>query len=119
MAVLLGCALPAPAGAQLTVQPGFQAQTLPIPRAGEDTYDHLTGLQYPTTLDFGPDGEMFVAERNGRVKVFESPTDTTPRLVLDIDPDVMGRGDRGLLGMKLDPEYPQQPYLYLAYTHDA
>ena len=109
----------APAAPALNVPPGFQATRLLIPRAEEGSADYITGLQYPTAIDFAPNGEMFVAERNGRVKVFESVEDTSPTLVADINPDVMGRGDRGLLGMKLDPEYPSQPYMYLAYTHDA
>ena len=31
----------------------------------------------------------------------------------------MERGDRGLLGMKLDPEYPAEPFIYVTYTYDA
>ena len=112
--------LTAPAArSEITVPPGFQASTLDIPRAEEAPADFLTGLQYPTAIDFGPDGSMLVAERSGRVMLFDSSADVSPTLIVDINPDVMARGDRGLLGLKLDPEFPAEPYLYLAYTHDA
>lgn len=103
----------------LNLPPGFQAKPLDIPRSGEGPHDYKDGLQFPTALDFSPDGKMFVAERNGRVKVFDSVDDETPTLAADLTREVMARGDRGLLGLKLDPEFPARPYLYLAYTHDA
>jgi glucose/arabinose dehydrogenase len=109
-------ALSAQAGA-MTLPPGFQSRTLPLPKATSPSYTN--GLQKPTTLDFAPDGKMFVAERNGRVLEFDSIEDPTPTLVLSIVDKVMAKGDRGLLGMKLDPEYPTQPFLYLSYTYDA
>ncbi|HET9591397.1 MAG TPA: PQQ-dependent sugar dehydrogenase, partial [Solirubrobacterales bacterium] len=91
--------------------------TLPLPKATSPTYTN--GLQKPTTLQFAPDGKIFVAERNGRVMELDSLEDQTPTLVLSILDKVMAKGDRGILGMKLDPEYPAKPYLYLSYTYDA
>lgn len=108
--------LAAPAGA-IDLPPGFQARTLPLPKAMSPTY--TDGLQKPSTIDFTADGKLFVAERNGRVMEFDSIEDPTPTLVLSILDKVMAKGDRGLLGMKLDPEYPAKPYLYLIYTYDA
>ncbi len=118
----LACLGPGAGGAgaaYLTVPEGFRATTLHIPRAEGGSTDFAHTLQYPTAIDFGPEGEMFIAERNGRVKLLSSVDDVTPTLIADINPDVMGRGDRGILGMKLDPEFPAKPYLYLLYTHDA
>lgn len=115
-AVLAAVAVPAAAQA-MKLPPGFQARTLPLPKATSPSWSN--GLQMPTTVDFAPDGKMFVAERNGRVLEFDSIEDSTPTLVLSILADVMAKGDRGILGMKLDPEYPTQPYLYLSYTYDA
>lgn len=98
--------------------PGFQVRTLPLPKA-TSFGSYTDGLQKPTTLDFAPDGKMFVAERNGRVLEFDSIEDETPTLVLSILDKVMAKGDRGILGMKLDPEYPAKPFIYLSYTYDA
>lgn len=109
--------LVASGAAALSLPAGFQARTLPLPKATSPTYEN--GLQKPTTLDFAPDGSLFVAERNGRVLEFDSIEDQTPTLVLSILDKVMAKGDRGILGMKLDPEYPTKPYIYLSYTYDA
>jgi glucose/arabinose dehydrogenase len=112
--ILLIAAAPA---AAMSLPAGFQARTLPLPKATSPSWTN--GLQKPTTLDFAPDGSLFVAERNGRVLEFDSIEDETPTLVLSILDKVMAKGDRGILGMKLDPEYPTQPYVYLSYTYDA
>lgn len=114
---LLLALLPAAPTAAMSLPPGFQARTLPLPKATSPSYEN--GLQKPTTLDFAPDGSLFVAERNGRVLEFDSIEDQTPTLVLSILDKVMAKGDRGILGMKLDPEYPTKPYVYLSYTYDA
>ncbi|HKF83668.1 MAG TPA: PQQ-dependent sugar dehydrogenase [Solirubrobacterales bacterium] len=114
---LLLALLPAPAMGALSLPSGFQARTLPLPKATSPSYEN--GLQKPTTLDFAPEGKLFVAERNGRVLEFDSIEDPTPTLVLSILAKVMAKGDRGILGMKLDPEYPSKPYIYLSYTYDA
>ncbi len=112
--ILLIAAAPA---SGMDLPPGFQARVLPLPKATAPTWTN--GIQKPSTIDFAPDGSLFVAERNGRVMEFDSIEDPTPTLVLNIVDKVMAKGDRGLLGMKLDPEYPAKPYLYLSYTYDA
>ncbi|MGN6200892.1 MAG: PQQ-dependent sugar dehydrogenase, partial [Solirubrobacterales bacterium] len=106
-----------PAASAVSLPPGFQARTLPFPKATSPTYTN--GIQKPTTLEFAPDGKIFVADRNGRIIEFDSKEDSTPTLVLSILDKVMSKGDRGILGMKLDPEYPTKPYIYLSYTYDA
>jgi glucose/arabinose dehydrogenase len=116
--VAIGGAAPVGASA-LALPPGFQADTLEIPRFGEGGHDASNALKSPIALDWAPDGKMFVAEHNGEVMVFDSVSDKTPTLALDIDRYVMERGDRGLMGMKLDPEYPAKPYIYLSYTYNA
>lgn len=119
--LLLGFLLPGGAGA--TVLPeGFEVKRLPIKRASEANPEgHLKGLVKPTTIDFAPDGKMFVAEWFGRVKVFDSVTDTTPTIAVDIATEVHSFGDRGLLGMKLDPQFGSSGhnYIYLSYAYDV
>ncbi|HVD40981.1 MAG TPA: PQQ-dependent sugar dehydrogenase [Solirubrobacterales bacterium] len=107
----------AAAASAMYLPPEFQARDLPLPEATSPTW--TDGLQKPTTVDFAPDGKMFVAERNGFVLEFDSIEDPTPTLVLAITDKVLAAGDRGLLGMKLDPEYPTEPFVYLSYTYDA
>ncbi|HMI80525.1 MAG TPA: PQQ-dependent sugar dehydrogenase [Solirubrobacterales bacterium] len=63
---------------------------------------------------------MFVGDWFGRVKVFDSVEDTTPTLAVDIALEVHSFGDRGMLGMKLDPEFGTvgHNFIYLAYAYD-
>ena len=56
------------------------AQTLP---ANFQESIVFSGLTRPTVVRFASDGRVFVAEKDGRVKVFDSLTDTTADLLLD------------------------------------
>jgi glucose/arabinose dehydrogenase len=78
-----------------------------------------TGLVDPTVIQFGADGRLFVAEKSGRVYVFDDLTDTTPTLVIDLRTQVHNFWDRGLLGMALHPSFPAVPYIYVLYAYDA
>ena len=78
----------------------------------------FSGLSNPTALRFSPDGRIFVAEKNGRIKVFDNLADTTPTLFADLSTNVYNFWDRGLLGLALDPGFPVQPYVYVLYAYD-
>jgi glucose/arabinose dehydrogenase len=78
-----------------------------------------TGLVDPTVIQFASDGKIFVAEKSGRIYAFDSLTDTTPTLVIDLRTAVHNFWDRGMLGMVLHPNYPATPYIYLMYAFDA
>ena len=79
----------------------------------------LSGLTNPTALRFASDGRVFVAEKSGRIWVFDSLTDTTPTLFADLSTNVYNYWDRGLLGLALHPNFPLSPYVYVLYTYDA
>jgi glucose/arabinose dehydrogenase len=79
----------------------------------------ITGLTSPITVSFGPGGRVFVGEKSGLIKTYDSLADTTPTTVADLGPQVHNFWDRGLLGMALDPAYPTRPYLYVLYSLDA
>ena len=79
----------------------------------------FTGLVQPTNVRFASDGRVFVTEKSGLLKVFDSLTDTTPTVVADFSGEVDDYWDRGLLGLALDPNFPATPYVYLLYTYDA
>jgi glucose/arabinose dehydrogenase len=61
---------------------------------------------------------VFVAEKRGVIKVFDSLTDTSPDVFADLNVNVYNFWDRGLLGMALDPNFPASPYVYVLYTYD-
>ncbi|MGI8871063.1 MAG: PQQ-dependent sugar dehydrogenase [Candidatus Limnocylindria bacterium] len=78
----------------------------------------LGGLDRPTVIRFAPDGRVFVAEKSGLVKEYDSLTDSTPTIVVDLRTEVHNYWDRGLLGLALDPNFGTNPYLYTLYTYD-
>ena len=78
----------------------------------------FSGLTNPTALRFSPDGRVFVAEKRGVIKVFDSLADPTPDVFADLNANVHNFWDRGLLGMALDPGFPANPYVYVLYTYD-
>ena len=97
---------PTPVAHGATLPPGFQETTV------------FSGLVNPTVVRFAPDGRVFVAEKRGVVKVFDSLTDTTPTVFADLNVNVYNFWDRGLLGMALAPNFPTDPYVYVLYTYD-
>jgi len=97
-----------PAAAPAATYPlGFSEQTV------------FSGLTNPTTVRFAADGRVFVAEKSGLIKVFDSLTDPQPDMFADLRTEVHNFWDRGLLGLALDPAFPSSPYVYVLYTHDA
>jgi len=79
----------------------------------------IGGLTSPTNAVFAPDGRVFVSEKSGLVKTFDSLSDPTATITADLRTQTQDYWDRGLLGMALDPAYPARPYLYVLYTFDA
>lgn len=89
-----------------------------LPAGFQDTAV-FNGLTEPTVAKFASDGRVFVAEKNGRIKVFDNMSDTSATLVADLSTNVHNYWDRGLLGMALHPNFPQTPYIYVMYAYDA
>jgi glucose/arabinose dehydrogenase len=78
----------------------------------------ITGLEEPTTFRFSPDGRVFVAEKTGKILVYHGIADKTPTLFADLRTEAYDTGDRGILGLVLDPGFPAKPYVYVLYTYD-
>jgi glucose/arabinose dehydrogenase len=83
------------------------------------------GFTLPTTFDWVPGSStnrMLIAQKNGVVRVSENGNLlATP--FIDISDQVNNIGDRGLLGMAIDPKFSEpgaakRPYVYLLFTYD-
>ena len=102
---------------------GIVAACLPPPPPPPPPSFHETvvfqGLVNPTVVAFSPDGRVFVGEKSGLIKVFDSLSDPTPSVFADLRTNVHNYSDRGLVGMALDPSFPSKPYVYVLYTYDA
>jgi glucose/arabinose dehydrogenase len=80
----------------------------------------FSGLTEPTELEFAPDGRVFVAEKGGRIKVFDNLADPTATVFADLSANVHNQWDRGLLGMALPADFgPADPWMYVLYAYDA
>ena len=111
VALILSCL----AAMVVSTAPAARAATLPD---GFQESVAFSGLTQPTVVRFAPDGRVFVAEKRGVIKVFDSLTDTTPTVFADLNTNVYNFWDRGLLGMALAPNFPSNPYVYVLYTYD-
>ena len=88
---------------------GAQAAAEPaLPPGFQDT-SAIGNLEQPTNFRFSPDGRIFVAEKAGVIRVFEGLDDKSPEVFADLRTEVYDHGDRGLLGLALDPNFPTTP----------
>lgn len=77
------------------------------------------GLKEPTVFRFAPDGRVFVAQKDGKIVVFDGLHDTEPTLFANLSKQVFDYGDKGILGLALDPKFEAgRPYVYVLYTYD-
>jgi len=106
IALLALCAAPAPLlGAQSpALPPGFVAQPVG------------SGWIAPTAVAWIDPSRMLVAERRGSVWLVED--DLRGNKVLDLSFEILTNGDRGLLGMTVDPAFAENGFLYLLYVVD-
>src|SRR5205823_7257956 len=100
-----------PRGHVLGKGAGAAAVTGTALAAGFQESTVLSGLSQPTVVQFASDGRIFVAEKRGIVKVFQSLTDTSPTVFADLRTKVDDYWDRGLLGLALPPDFPTNPYV--------
>jgi glucose/arabinose dehydrogenase len=66
---------------------------------------------------FAPDGRIFVWQREGVVRIYKNGQ-LLPTPFVDITPEVNIGGDRGLLGLAVDPNFAQTGYVYLLYVFE-
>ncbi len=73
-----------------------------------------TGLTNPWSMAFLPDGRVLIAERPGRLRIWENGN-LLPNPVGGL-PDVWAHGQGGLLEVALHPDYEQNGWLYLGFA---
>lgn len=111
---LLACIIVLVAFAGVTLRQSSGA----APVAGFTDRTVFTGLVAPTNVAFAPGGRVFIAEKRGVIKVYDSLSDTTPTIFADLRTEVYNFWDRGLSGLAVHPQFPSVPYVYAAYSYD-
>ncbi len=78
---------------------------------------YQSGVASPVALAFAPDGRVFYAERyTGSIRVIENGAVLpTPFYTLT---NTATAGERGLLGLALDPAFPSNPWVYAYQTYN-
>src|SRR5690349_19377524 len=73
----------------------------------------VTGLNEVTSMDFAPDGRLFVTELDGKVRVIKNGQKLSKSL-LSIEVDRYN--NRGLIGLTFDPNFATNRYVYVFYS---
>jgi glucose/arabinose dehydrogenase len=75
----------------------------------------VSGLSFPTCLRFTPGGDIIFTEKStGRVrKIVAGVLQPDPIATIDVD----NAGERGLLGLVIDPDYTSNHFIYVFYTN--
>jgi len=73
----------------------------------------VSGIANPTAMTIAPDGRIFIAEQAGRLRVVRDGV-LLPQPFLTLNPNSLG--ERGLLGVALDPNFSANGYVYVFYT---
>src|SRR5262245_48922399 len=71
------------------------------------------GLSFPWSLAFLPDGRMLVTEKNGALKIVGKDGAAT---TVAGTPQVMSRGQGGLLDVSLAPDFARSRTIYLSFA---
>jgi glucose/arabinose dehydrogenase len=72
----------------------------------------VTGIDVPWGLEFLPNGDLLIAERSAKLYRF-SNNQLTEITGL---PDIMVKGQGGLLDLELHPQYDKNGWIYIAYS---
>jgi glucose/arabinose dehydrogenase len=72
-----------------------------------------SGLSSPTAMAFAPDGRLFVCQQGGQLRVIKNGALLAmPFVTLTVS----SSGERGLLGVTFDPDFANNPFVYVYYT---
>ncbi|HHW85136.1 MAG TPA: PKD domain-containing protein [Chloroflexi bacterium] len=111
LSLLAAAGLLTPAAHPAAAQGGFN---LPYGFIQESV---VVGLNLPTSFALAPDGRIFIAEKAGRVRVVQNG-ELLADPFIDMTTEVNDAADRGLMGIAVDPAWPDRPYVYVAFVYD-
>jgi glucose/arabinose dehydrogenase len=83
---------------------------------GYDVETWVEGLEVPWSLVFLSEEEALVSERPGRIRLLKGgKLSEAPYANIE----VVHRGEGGLMGLAVHPEFPREPYVYAMHTYEA
>ncbi|OGO37757.1 MAG: glucose sorbosone dehydrogenase [Chloroflexi bacterium RBG_16_57_8] len=84
---------------------------------GDAAVSLVQGLEIPWALDFLPDGSIIFTERAGRIRLIDSQGQLLAEPLLTLE-DVAARGEGGLLGIAVHPDFARSPFVYIYHTYE-
>ena len=100
-------------GSEITVA---VAQALTVTPTGFVDEQVVGSLSNPTAMAFTPDGRLLVALQGGQLRVIKNGALlTTPFLTVSVN----SAGERGLVGVAVDPNFATNNFVYVYYTQSA
>lgn len=76
----------------------------------------VKGLDGPTAFAIAPDRRIYVTQKSGTVRVFQSEKLLSENFI-DISHEVNHAYNRGLVGIALHPDFPRTPFVYLSFVY--
>jgi glucose/arabinose dehydrogenase len=88
---------------------------VPVTDAQPNTTETVvTGIPLPWGMDWLPDGDMLITNRDGQLYLFSNGELVTEPI--DGVPEVWARGQGGLLDIALHPDYEENGWIYITYS---
>jgi glucose/arabinose dehydrogenase len=125
----VSCAAATPSSSPSTTSPNITGAAppsltpTPSPRIGPAVVENVqliaAGLQAPWAMDLAADGRLFVTERAGRVRVVQlgQGGGLRPDPWATLPASTVRDGEKGLLGIALDPDFARAPFVYIYYSY--
>ncbi len=107
LSVRAGCALDAPAARTYSLRSGRSLRV--------ETF--VEGLEVPWSIVFTSPSRMLVSERPGRIRVVEGGV--LQARPLSVVADIEARGESGLMGLAVAPDYARSRHIFAAYAYDT
>ena len=101
----------------LSVNSVFSQDIITVGNTELEVREVTSGLDVPWEMKWGPDGFLWITERDGLVSRINVDTGEK-NVILDITNQVWQSSEAGLLGMEIHPEFNNgSPYVFLVYTY--
>ena len=101
----------------LSINSVFSQDIITVGNTELEVREVITGLDVPWEMKWGPDGFLWITERDGLVSRINIDTGEK-NVILDITNQVWQSSEAGLLGMEIHPDFNNgSPYVFLVYTY--